>query len=292
MLRSIALLAAIAATVSAQGPFDKKLTGDRRIQHALNRLTFGARPGDMEAIKVLGLEKWIQAQLHPDAIKENPDLAAKLKPLDTLSLDIATILKEYPITTMRPIMRPSPNELIGGPDAYNRFAQGTTEERMAILKPLDPVKRRQFLALLAPAIIGNDPELRKEAAAARDQDQKDRNEEFRRMMPPLTDLLNQDQMQTAMRGNKDQLKELFEYLEPAKRAQVAAMLPPNAVADFPEYRRAGMKQRSPQQLVVDDLKQSKILRAIYSERQLEEELVDFWFNHFNVYENKQNVRSV
>src|SRR6185437_6236973 len=143
---------------------------------------------------------------------------------------------------------------------------------------------------LSPGVIGNDPELKKEAAAARDQEQKDRNEEFRRMMPPLSDLLNQDQMQTAMRGNKDQLKELFEYLEPAKRAQVAAMLPPNAVADFPEYRRAGMKQRSPQQLVVDDLKQAKILRAVYSERQLEEELVDFWFNHFNVYENKQNVR--
>ncbi len=31
-----------------------------------------------------------------------------------------------------------------------------------------------------------------------------------------------------------------------------------------------------------ELSQQKILRAVYSERQLEEVLTDFWFNHFNV----------
>ena len=38
--------------------------------------------------------------------------------------------------------------------------------------------------------------------------------------------------------------------------------------------------------VIDELQQAKVLRAVYSERQLDEVLVDFWMNHFNVYANK------
>ena len=36
--------------------------------------------------------------------------------------------------------------------------------------------------------------------------------------------------------------------------------------------------------------QAKMLRAAMSERQLEEVLVDFWFNHFNVFIGKGQVR--
>src|SRR5690606_24114138 len=36
----------------------------------------------------------------------------------------------------------------------------------------------------------------------------------------------------------------------------------------------------------DELAEAKLLRAVYSERQLEEVLVDFWFNHFNVFARK------
>src|SRR3954463_10917788 len=41
-----------------------------------------------------------------------------------------------------------------------------------------------------------------------------------------------------------------------------------------------------QRIVLLELSQQKILRAAYSERQLEEVLADFWFNHFNVFANK------
>src|SRR5260370_589875 len=43
---------------------------------------------------------------------------------------------------------------------------------------------------------------------------------------------------------------------------------------------------NPQQVVVNELTQAKLLRAIYSERQLDEAMTDFWFNHFNVFINK------
>jgi uncharacterized protein (DUF1800 family) len=43
---------------------------------------------------------------------------------------------------------------------------------------------------------------------------------------------------------------------------------------------------NPQAVVVEELAQAKLLRAIYSERQLEEVMTDFWFNHFNVFVGK------
>ena len=40
--------------------FETKLTPDNRVRHALNRLTFGARPGDFDQVRKLGVEKWIE----------------------------------------------------------------------------------------------------------------------------------------------------------------------------------------------------------------------------------------
>jgi uncharacterized protein (DUF1800 family) len=58
--------------------------------------------------------------------------------------------------------------------------------------------------------------------------------------------------------------------------------PKNAGGRPPEMTAAMMKQRE----VVVDLNAQKILRATYSERQLEQVLTDFWFNHFNVFAGK------
>ncbi len=44
--------------------------------------------------------------------------------------------------------------------------------------------------------------------------------------------------------------------------------------------------KGPERVVVGELMQAKLLRAIYSERQLDEVMTDFWFNHFNVFVNK------
>src|SRR5579872_5685299 len=54
-----------------------ELQGDARILHALNRFTFGPRPGDVDAVRTLGLDKWFEQQLHPAAIGE-ADLKARL----------------------------------------------------------------------------------------------------------------------------------------------------------------------------------------------------------------------
>ena len=55
------------ASRSAARPAYKsaQLRGDERILHALNRFTFGPRPGDLEAVKSMGLDRWFAQQLHP-----------------------------------------------------------------------------------------------------------------------------------------------------------------------------------------------------------------------------------
>src|SRR5215472_5535977 len=77
----------------AADPFDQRLTPDQEIIHALNRLTFGPRPGDVEEVRRIGLAKWIELQLHPERISENPALEAKLKPLATLGMSVADVVK-------------------------------------------------------------------------------------------------------------------------------------------------------------------------------------------------------
>jgi uncharacterized protein (DUF1800 family) len=274
----------------ADPQFDKKLTKDQQIVQALNRLTFGIAPGDADQVRRIGVEKWIDLQLHPDKIAENPLLDERLKPLETLRLDMGEVLKQYVQVQSTMMVRPQfLNELLTQ-DQMRRVMNSTAEERQAAINALDPEKRKKVLAQIPPANLTGLPELQKEAEAARKDQQEAQQMEFRRRNPPLNDLLNQEQIVTATRGSPDQLRELFNYLDPEKRKLVAGALPPQALSAFPEMRREGLHARQPQQVVLNDLKEGKVFRAIYSNRQLEEVLVDFWFNHFNVFEGKMSVR--
>jgi uncharacterized protein (DUF1800 family) len=55
-------------------------------------------------------------------------------------------------------------------------------------------------------------------------------------------------------------------------------------------RRKFMLSNAPQQVIAFDLSEGKLYRAILSNRQLQEQLVDFWYNHFNVFLDKGNDR--
>jgi len=285
-ITAAALLCVLPGGTKAGGRFDAKLTKDQQILQAVNRLTFGPRAGDVEEIRRIGVEKWVDLQLHPERIPENPVLDEKLKPLETLRMAPGEIMAAYPQVPPALMFRQTPlNELLSQ-DQVRRVMNGTAEQRQATLASLDPDKRKQVLATMPVQQFEGQPELQKEAEAARQEQQADRQKQIRKLMPQLADLLTQDQIQTAMRGNTEQLKELFSFLDAETRQKVAAALPPQTLAQFPEYRRLGMKSRQPQQVVSGDVKEGKVYRALYSNRQLEEVLVDFWFNHFNVFENK------
>src|SRR5215813_2772395 len=112
--------------------------------------------------------------------------------------------------------------------------------------------------------------------------QEEIQKEQRRRNPQLDDLLTQDDARIARSGSKDQLVALFDRLDPEKRGQIASQLPPQRLAEFPDLRREAAFRRTPRLVASEDLKEAKLYRAIYSNRQLEEVLVDFWYNHFNV----------
>jgi len=97
-MRMSPLKAALAASVVCLTPAlsANSTSKDEKVRHALNRLAFGPRPGDAQHVQALGIKKWIDLQLHPERIPENPVLAAKLRPLDTLSMSTATMLQNYP----------------------------------------------------------------------------------------------------------------------------------------------------------------------------------------------------
>ena len=54
----------------------------------------------------------------------------------------------------------------------------------------------------------------------------------------------------------------------------------------PKQKEILLAMNNPAGVVTGELTQAKLLRAIYSERQLEEVMTDFWFNHFNVFVDK------
>src|ERR1700691_5189067 len=80
--------------------FQKKLSKDEQILHALDRLTFGPRPGDVERVKRIGLKKWIDQQLHPDRLAENPVLETHLQELESLHMTPLETLQHYPQQSM------------------------------------------------------------------------------------------------------------------------------------------------------------------------------------------------
>ena len=82
-LASLAVWAIFLSAQFAAGKKQKQLPTpiDQHAQvlHALNRLTFGPRPGDVEHVSAMGLQNWIEQQLHPEKI-EDRSLEARLIP--------------------------------------------------------------------------------------------------------------------------------------------------------------------------------------------------------------------
>ncbi|HEX6533545.1 MAG TPA: DUF1800 domain-containing protein, partial [Gemmatimonadaceae bacterium] len=73
----------------------RELTPDRQVWQAIDRLTFGARPGDYERVRAMGVDRWIARQLHPERI---PDDATErvLARFPTLSMSPAELVDAFP----------------------------------------------------------------------------------------------------------------------------------------------------------------------------------------------------
>ena len=82
---------AVPAGVGASG----EIQGDERVLHALNRFTFGPRPGDLAAVRAMGLDKWFERQLNPGSISD-AGLDARLAAYPATMMPIAALEQRYP----------------------------------------------------------------------------------------------------------------------------------------------------------------------------------------------------
>lgn len=192
----------------------KTLNENQQILHVLNRLGFGARPGDVDRVKVMGLKNYIDQQLNPQTISDTV-ADAKIKDLSTLNMTTAQLYEKFP----------QPGQL------------------------LRQLERRG--------------ELPAELAAARDK----------RLKAGAPSELPKAPESDEMKKDADKPAENVNALDNPKYRQ--------ALREY--YREHGLQL--PQQISAE-LQASRILRAVYSERQLQEVMVDFWTNHFNVFAGK------
>jgi len=92
-----AILFAVASTASAQAVprlDHRELASDQQVIQALNRLTFGPRPGEAQKVRAMGLDKWIDLQLHPEKIDDTP-FERFADRYDILKQDQNDLLKQY-----------------------------------------------------------------------------------------------------------------------------------------------------------------------------------------------------
>jgi uncharacterized protein (DUF1800 family) len=99
------------------------------------------------------------------------------------------------------------------------------------------------------------------------------------MVEQLSLLDSATRMQRILALPPDQQSDLMKGLPEPRRQQLLAGL-------SPEQRETLLALTNPVAVVDGELQSAKILRAVYSDRQLEEVLTDFWFNHFNIYIGK------
>ena len=263
---AIALAVLPAASKKAEDPFRSSLAKDQRLTHVIERLSFGARPGDLDRIRLLGLDRWIDDQLHPERIAENPVLNEKLAPLTSLQMDSATLIKHYPTPQIVKAM-------------YDGGAALPTDPltRAAVELQLERYKVKKSEEGKQPQV-----ESKPDQAAVRET---------------LLKVLEPDQIATLRSGKPDEKRALLASLDENATNQVLLALPVNMRRGLipvasPETRRKIMFLSTPQQVIPFDLNEAKLMRAIYSNRQLVELMDDFWYNHFNVFIDKGADRAL
>ena len=132
--------AAESATVSTLGP--RELDANQQVAHALSRLTFGARPGDAAAVRAMGVDKWIDAQLHPERI-DDAATDQFLSRYSTLAMSTSDIYKQFPPAAL---VRAAARR-----DSMQRSGRMTLADSMQLLQQAR--RSNQFVAELTSARV-------------------------------------------------------------------------------------------------------------------------------------------
>lgn len=274
------LIGCAGATLSATDKKKKKEPGvppinqmneEQRIVHALNRFTFGPRPGDVEKVRAMGLDKWFEQQLEPEKIDDSA-LQARLEPLRTLKMSSQQLVETFPPPQVLKAMDEGKVGMPRDPEkrAIYESALATYRARKENQSKENQAKGADGEAE-AKEMSADDEIMRAERAMDREQGRilltdsmgKTASERYATILK-----MQPEQRRMALAGmGEEQRQQLVEGMSPEQRETLLALV-------------------RPQQVVPGELIAGKLFRATYSERQLEEVMTDFWFNHFNVFLNK------
>ncbi|HEY7403200.1 MAG TPA: DUF1800 domain-containing protein [Candidatus Angelobacter sp.] len=322
---------------TAAAPMDD----DKKIVHALNRFTYGVRPGDVERVRAMGLEQWFDEQLHPDKINDNA-IEARLEQYRTLRMSTRELVQNFPPNQ---VLKAIENGRMSMPSDPAKRA--VYESRMAAYQQRQENKQDKGVPATTggndaannadqPAAAGqkdtpaemkldaNDPPMPQQQLTPEQQQRKQREDamyaDIGNTAPPAdaksstaTTRSDSATTLTPQQRRQQQRREDAMYadldgpnlLPMSPDDRYKAILKMSAVERLDLARRyrgekgqqllEGMtpQQREtiqaivqPQVVVGGELAEAKLVRAIYSDRQLEEVMADFWFNHFNVFIGK------
>ena len=240
----------------------------KRAIHVLNRFTFGPRQGDIQRVEIIGIDKWFEQQLYPEKINDSA-LEARLAPFRTLKMKTDELVRNFP-----------PPQVIKAVENGRASIPRDSQEKAIYQAALDRQRQKQE-AKQEAAEAQNNPDAnandsgkpRRNGHELEDRMYASLNADSLMSEPPdqrFKDLMKMppDDMRAVARSlNQQERDRMFEGLTPQQKETLQALV-------------------NPQSVVQGELTQAKLLRAIYSERQLDEVMTDFWMNHFNVFINK------
>lgn len=89
----MALLLGCFSTAQAQTA-QAPLNDSEKALHVLNRLAYGPRPGDVDAVRHMGVKRYIDQQLRPDSLPLPEALSDKLAGLSTYQLSSTQLYQQ------------------------------------------------------------------------------------------------------------------------------------------------------------------------------------------------------
>jgi uncharacterized protein (DUF1800 family) len=265
-------------------PQAAQIQGDARVLHALNRLTFGPRPGDVAAVKEIGLDRWFEQQLHPTRIDDSA-LEARLAMFPAMKLQQAELMRRYPSPqVLRQVMQqrlPMPSDPVEKAiyrDGIARYEQAKAKQEAAQVAMTAKEKNVADMAKggeeVLTALPGDMVDPATPAMATHEEQFYSGLEAVK-----IINLPPDERMKRILAMQPEELVNFRKSLSPRELVAAAEGL-------TPEQKEILTALAGGPRMVGAELLATRLLRDIYSRRQLEAVMTDFWLNHFNVYVRK------
>lgn len=294
-------LGKVALPASAQ---KTPLTRQQKTLHALNRMTFGPRPGDEQAVNKMGMEAWFQRQLHPENIDDSV-FEARLDQFPALKLSQEERMSRYPMPqTVRQMARsnaplpadPVEHAIYADAIAYYSIVAAKGDDRTAAkagdakskdVAEGDGTDDAMQMQKNSPAKM--DEALPQNARMANDATPKDKGKR-RFIGTPMSD----EEVEAVLVLQPEQRFAKLVAMSPEEMISFRRGLMPRQQGALlkglsPEQREDVASMQRPERMVIAEVLQERLLRDVYSERQLQAVMVDFWLNHFSVYVGKNQI---